>query len=83
MSGNIQNHSFHFDQGNEEYFMRTETLEKLNNSSIFLDLTKANFPNTIKVSIFGIKDGQEKNCTNEGFYFNVEANHKYFLYNLV
>ncbi|KAH0796030.1 C39 family peptidase [Histomonas meleagridis] len=61
----------------------TNVRDKLNDSSVYLNLTRANFQGTVRVSIYGIKGNERWNCTNRADFFDVEAGKKYMLYNRV
>lgn len=79
--GNTTDRPFRFDGGETECFTAPEA--KNNSTSVFLDLRGSNFQGSIKVSVIGVRDGSDSNCTNRGEYFNVCANRKYMLFNSV
>lgn len=61
----------------------TNVRDKGTNTSVYLNLTKASFPGTVKVAVFGCNGNDQKNCTNRGEYFEVQAGKKYMLFNTV
>ena len=78
ISGNYQDTSFSFDR----YAGITDSREKLDSSSVYLDLSNA-WPKGEVVRVYIIDSDADRIRSNNGDFFRCELGKKYFLYNTV
>ena len=76
---NTRDESFSVTDGNPS----TNAREKGTDTSVYLNLTKARFQGTVRVSIYGCNGSNQKNCTIKRDSYEVEAGKKYMLFNTV
>lgn len=80
---NTHDENFDFSSTTNNTVFETNSRDKNTKSSIYINLTKSSFPGTIDVSVIGVGDDEQANCTNRAESFQLSAGKKYELYNTV
>lgn len=80
---NTTDEAISFTSTGNNFIFETNSRNKNTNSSVYLNLQGSSFSGTIDVSIYGVDDNEQCNCTNRCSSFKLTSGRKYELYNTV
>ena len=82
---NTKDEPFSFDLGPGSGEKLLNYRDKFSSSSVYLNLSKSNFPGVVKCRIYGKNpsSGETENCTYKTDYFLIESGYKYEIFNYV